>query len=230
MIKEKHRRSASRRNPPGTAFSYILVRCYRMDAAFTGFSFGIWLGLTGPLALHVPIALLVRHTRHANPSRQEIVFIRVIRFLAAPLLMLGLLGVASVFGSTREQANFTALGMFVGLAAYGFFFFLYRRSSRGEVPKLLSDRELWLNQWEMVRAAGRKTFLWQHTLMGLLLGFCAALILFSVQPHVGGTNIGELPWILVVFAFFPLVTALYSRWTWNVSERQFHALRSSNRT
>ncbi|MDB5812147.1 MAG: hypothetical protein JWN94_4269 [Betaproteobacteria bacterium] len=197
---------------------------------FAAFCFGIWFGLTGPLALHVSIVLLSQHARHANASRQEIVFIRVVRFIGTPLLMLGILGVASVFGFTREHANLGAIGMFVGLAAYGLLFYLYRKMSRGETPKLLSDREIWLNHWEMARAAGRKTFLLQHTLMGCLIGFFASLILYLVRPHVGGANIGEFPWILGVFAFFPLVIALYARWTWNVSEKQFYALRGDSST
>lgn len=201
-----------------------------MDAAFTGFCFGVWFGLTGPLIVHVPIALLMRHERRPNPSRQEIIFVRFVRFLAGPLTILGLLGVASVFGSARQQANFTALGMFVGLAAYGFFFFLYRRASRSAAPGELSDRELWLNRWEIVRAAGRPAYLWHNTIVGSLLGFLAFFILVSVQPRVGVTNVGELPWSLLVFVFFPGVGVFYAWWTWNVSEKQFRALRSSNGT
>ena len=197
---------------------------------FTAFSFGIWFGLTGPLALHVSIALLSRHARHANPPRQEIVFIRILRFVGAPLLILGILGVAGVFGFAREDANLVSTGMFVGLATYGLFFFLYHRMSRGDAPKVLSDRDIWLNHWEMARAAGRKTFLFQHTLMGCLIGFFASLILYAVGPRVGDTNVGEFPWVLAVFAFFPLVVAFYARWTWNVSERQFHALRGDTST
>ena len=201
-----------------------------MDAALAAFGFGIWFGLTGPLAIHVPVVLLTRHLRIAQPTRQQVIFIRTIRFLGAPLLIFGLFGVASVFGSTRQDANFAALGMFAGFAAYGLFYLLYRRASRGVDPTVLSDRDIWLNQWQMVRAAGRKTFLWQHTLMGLILGFFAAVLTAIVELRLGGTNIGELPWILVVFGFIPVASALYARWTWDVSERQFHALRGSNDT
>lgn len=193
---------------------------------YTAFGFGMWFGLTGPLALHVSIALLSKHAQHAEPSLQEIVFIRVLRFIGTPLLLLGMLGVAGVFGSApREHANLVSIGAFVGLASYGVFFFLYRRMSLVAAPKVLSERDIWLTHWEMTRAAGRKTFLAQHTIMGCVIGFFVSVILYTVGPRVGEFNVGDFPWVLGVFAFFPLVVFYYARWTWNVSERQFHALR-----
>ena len=197
---------------------------------FAAFGFGIWFGLTAPLVIHVVARFMSAHARHLNPSRQEIVFIRVWRFLGFPLLTLGLLGVASVVGQTRDYGNVSALGMLIGLAAYGLLFLLHRRMERRENPKVLSDRDIWLSRWEMVRAAGRNTFLMQHIVMGCTLGLSASLILYAVGPRVGSTNIGELPWVLAEFAFFPLVLALYALRTWNVSERMFHALRNDAST
>jgi hypothetical protein len=201
-----------------------------MDSAIAAFCFGIWCGLTGPLAIHVPVALLIRHTRQASPSREEVVFLRFVRFVMAPLLIVGLFGVAGVFGATRDQANAMALGMFAGLAAYGLALMLYRRFMRQAAPPILSDREVWLNQWEMVRAAGRGTFLTQHLIIGTVLGLLASVLVASVQPHVGAVNVGAVPWVLVVFAFFPTIVGLYARWTWNVSERQFRTLRGTSGT
>jgi hypothetical protein len=202
----------------------------KMDASVMALCFGLWFGLTGPLVIHVPLSLLIRHERLAVPSKQDMIFTRFIRFLAMPLAMLGLLGVASVFGSMRMNANFTALGMLLGLAAYGFFFFLYRTVSNGVSPNLLSERELWLNRWEMNRAAGQQNFLWQSVFLGSLLGLFASLIVASINPRIAETNIGEAPWSLLVFAFFPVVSVLYAWWTWYISERMYRALQVQNDT
>lgn len=201
-----------------------------MDSV-TAFGFGMWFGLTGPLALHVLIALLSRHEQHDKPLRQEIVFFRVLRFIATPLLMLGILGMAGVFGfAAREKANLVSMGMFGGMASYGVFFLLYRRMSRADAPKVLSERDIWLSNWETIRAAGRKTYLAQHVLIGCMFGLCASTLLYAIGPRVGNANIGEFPWVLGVFAFFPLVIVSYASWTWNVSERQFHVLRGNSST
>jgi len=200
-----------------------------MDA-FTAFCFGLWFGLTGPLALHVSIVFLSRHERHAKPPPEEIVLVRVLRFVGAPLFILGIFGFAGVFGFAREQANLVSVGMFSGFAAYGVFFFLYRRMSRVQTSTARSDRDVWLDQWQMTKAAGRRTFLIQHTLMGCVIGFGASLMLYSIGPRVGDVNIGDFPWVLGAFALFPLVLVGYACWTWSVSERIFHELRGDTST
>ena len=200
-----------------------------MDA-FAAFCFGVWFGITGPLAIHVLLAFLTSHARHPNSSREAVVFIRVLRFLFAPLLILGMLGVASVFGATKTQANPMAGGMLLGAAAYGLGLYLYRRYARQSQPAPLSDRDIWLSQWELIRAAGRRSFLMQNALSGIGLGVIASVLVALSGARIGEASLGAFPWVLVIFAFFPIAALLYARRNWEISERQFRAARGPGGT
>jgi len=200
-----------------------------MDA-FAAFCFGVWFGITGPLAIHVPLALLISHSRQPNSSREAVVFIRVLRFLFAPLLILGILGVASAFGATRTQANPMAGGVLLGAAAYVWGLYLYRRYARPSQSASSSDRDIWLSRWGLVRAAGRRSFLVRNALTGAGLGVIASVLVALSGARIGEANLGAFPWVLLIFAFFPIVALLYARRNWEISERQFRAIRGTGGT
>ena len=201
-----------------------------MDAAFAAFAFGIWFGIVGPLTIHVPLALLVDYSRQPNPSREAVTFIRVLRLLVTPLLLLGMFGVASVFGATRAHANTMAGGMLLGAAAYGLALYLYRRYARQSQPARLSDRDIWANQWELIRAAGRRSFLVQNTVVGVALGISASVLVALSGARIGEASLGGFPWVLLIFVFFPVAGLLYARRTWEVSERLFRVIRGGDGT
>jgi hypothetical protein len=198
--------------------------------AFGPFCFGLWFGLTAPLVLHVSMELMLLHVQTKNPSRNEIRLIRTYRFLFAPCAVLGILGVATVLGSLKEQFNFAFYGMLVGCAVYGLCFYLYRRWDRGERWSLGSDREIWMGRWELVRAGGRANYVLQHVIQGFVIGFIASVVVLVVEPRIGRVNFASVPSVLIILAACPLMLALYARWSWAVHEKQYHALRSPNAT
>lgn len=100
-----------------------------MDQAFGFFGLGLWLGITGPLALHWGISFSAKVSRIGKPIPPTIKALeRVTRFVMSPLLLVGVLGIASVIGQSHGSANFAAPGMFIGLAAYIAAAFLNRRA------------------------------------------------------------------------------------------------------
>jgi hypothetical protein len=57
----------------------------------------------------------------------------VIRFLAVPVALLGLFGVAGIFGQRPESAIWSAIGMFLGAGVYGVTAWLHHRLARSRL-------------------------------------------------------------------------------------------------
>ena len=81
-----------------------------MTEAALPFALGAWYGLSVPIIVHVAVVLLERSPR--SPLSW------VIRLIGAPVALIGQFGMAVAFGLHKVFANWTFLGMLLGLAVY----------------------------------------------------------------------------------------------------------------
>lgn len=82
-----------------------------MGEGFGALALGLWFGFSAPIAIHVGVLLLQR-----EPTSSALSWI--IRLVAAPAALLGLLGIAAAIGLYQGLANWAALGVLAGFAVY----------------------------------------------------------------------------------------------------------------
>jgi hypothetical protein len=93
-----------------------------MNEALGALALGLWYGLTGPLAVHIGIVLV-----HRNPGTNVS---RVVRFLAAPAGMVGIVGIAATSGKYLSGAHWLAAGFVVGAGIYGLSAWLHHKHTK----------------------------------------------------------------------------------------------------
>ncbi len=82
----------------------------------------------------------------------------------------------------------------------------------------------WRKDWESERAKGYKSFLWRgFLLLGVMPGALMALALGYVQPHVAGTNVGTLPWVVGLFVFICAIAMFKTYHWWHAAEKRYLA-------
>jgi hypothetical protein len=79
-----------------------------MDAAIASFGLGLWFGVSAPVAVHTACVLISRHPGAISRS---------IRFLAAPVGLLGIIGVAAAIGQL-SAVDWAGFGMVLGVVVY----------------------------------------------------------------------------------------------------------------
>jgi hypothetical protein len=81
-----------------------------VDAALDSLGIGLWFGLTAPLAIHIAVVIITKN--------QATALSRIVRFIAVPVALFGILGIAGVLGQRPESAIWSALGLFFGGGVY----------------------------------------------------------------------------------------------------------------
>jgi Na+/H+-dicarboxylate symporter len=101
-----------------------------MDEVLGSVGLGLWFGITGPLLCHVGYILLSGGVGMGLLLSNT--FRRMIQYVVTPVVMIGILGIASLVGQSRVQAGLFSPAMLVGFAVYGIAAWMHHRDGNSD--------------------------------------------------------------------------------------------------